>query len=189
METPHFKIHSQKHPTSAEIILETLAYHQAIFTTENLFGPFPPPEKERKHLGARSHRHRTSATDSTNLLIGGNINKKTPLHIFFLFLLSVIYFSCFSLVFISVYFFLHHWTATKESRFLSRCSLAQARVKTLATVSSDDWFLDVPDEYETRYLLCYEHTETCSPNGCKACCELLEGYSWVWAQVWGESKY
>ena len=33
-------------------------------------------------------------------------------------------------------------------------------------VSSDDWVLDVP---ETRYLLCYEHIETCSPDGCKAC--------------------
>ena len=28
------------------------------------------------------------------------------------------------------------------------------------------WVLDVP---ETRYLLCCEHIETCSPNGCKAC--------------------
>ena len=26
-------------------------------------------------------------------------------------------------------------------------------------VSSDDWVLDVPDEYETRYLLCCEHIE------------------------------
>ena len=38
-------------------------------------------------------------------------------------------------------------------------------------VSSDDWVLDVPDEYETRYLLCYEHldpvpdsSETCSED-------------------------
>ena len=36
-------------------------------------------------------------------------------------------------------------------------------------VSSDDLFLDVPDEYETRYLLCCEHIDTCSPDGCKAC--------------------
>ena len=43
-------------------------------------------------------------------------------------------FYCSSLVFVSVYFCLHHWTATKDSRFLSRCSSAQARVKTLATV-------------------------------------------------------
>ena len=40
-----------------------------------------------------------------------------------------------------------------------------------------DLFLDVPDEYETKYLLCCEHIETCSPNGCKACSEVPEGYS------------
>ena len=33
-------------------------------------------------------------------------------------------------------------------------------------VSSDDWVLDV---LKTRYLLCCEHIETCSPDGCKAC--------------------
>ena len=32
--------------------------------------------------------------------------------------------------------------------------------------TSDDWVLDVP---ETKYLLCCEHIETCSPDGCKAC--------------------
>ena len=40
---------------------------------------------------------------------------------------------------------------------------------------SDDWFLDVPDKYKTRYLLCYEHIETCSPDGYKACSEYLKG--------------
>ena len=44
-------------------------------------------------------------------------------------------------------------------------------------VSSDDLFLDVPDEYETRYLLCCEHIDTCSPDGSKACNELPEGYN------------
>ena len=46
-------------------------------------------------------------------------------------------------------------------------------------VSSDDWVIDVPDEHETRYLLCCEHIEpvpdgsqTCSPNGCKTCSEV-----------------
>ena len=34
-------------------------------------------------------------------------------------------------------------------------------------VSSDDWVLEVPDGYDTRYLLCYEHIETCSLDGCK----------------------
>ena len=141
VETPHLNIHSQKHPASAEIILETLAYHQATFTIENPFGPFPPPEKEKKQLGARSHRHRTSATDSTNLLIGGNINKDhySLLYCFCFMLFTFYYFSfknVFRLVFVLVYLCLihiHHWIATKDSRFLSRCSLAQARVKTLAT--------------------------------------------------------
>ena len=32
-------------------------------------------------------------------------------------------------------------------------------------VSLDDWFIDIPDRYETRYLLYCEHIETCSPNG------------------------
>ena len=31
---------------------------------------------------------------------------------------------------------------------------------------SDDWFLDVP---ETKYLLCCEHIEIGSPDGCKTC--------------------
>ena len=44
-------------------------------------------------------------------------------------------------------------------------------------VSSNDLFLDLPDEYETIYLLCYEHIETCSPDGCKACSEVPKGYS------------
>ena len=56
-------------------------------------------------------------------------------------------------------------------------------------VSLDDLFLAVPEKYETIYLLCCEHIETCSPDGCKACSEVPEGYSWLWAQVWGESKY
>ena len=41
--------------------------------------------------------------------------------------------------------------------------------------TSDDWVLNVPDEYEMRYLLCCEHvepfpdrSETCSPDCCKA---------------------
>ena len=37
----------------------------------------------------------------------------------------------------------------------------------MPNVSSDDWFLDVPNKYETRYLLCCEHIETCSLDGCK----------------------
>ena len=51
-------------------------------------------------------------------------------------------------------------------------------------VLSDDLFLDVPDEYETRYLLCYEHlepvpdrSETCSLDCCEAYFEVPEGYS------------
>ena len=43
-------------------------------------------------------------------------------------------------------------------------------------VSSNDLFLDVPHKYETRYLLCCEHIETCSPDGCKACSEVPKGY-------------
>jgi hypothetical protein len=38
------------------------------------------------------------------------------------------------------------------------------------------WFVDVSDEYQTRYTLCCEHLEsisggaqTCSPCSCKAC--------------------
>ena len=41
-------------------------------------------------------------------------------------------------------------------------------------MSSDDWFLDIPDEHETRYLLCCEHIETCSLDGCKACRAIVE---------------
>ena len=59
-----------------------------------------------------------------------------------------------------------------------------SNLKLLSDASSDDWVLDVPDEHETRHLLCYEHlepipdrSETCSPVGCVACSEVLEGYS------------
>ena len=48
--------------------------------------------------------------------------------------------------------------------------------------------LDVPDEYETIYLLCCEHIEpvpdrsdTCSPDCCKAYSEVPKGYSLLWA--------
>ena len=51
-------------------------------------------------------------------------------------------------------------------------------------VSSDDWVIDVPDEHETRYLLCYEHlepvsdrSETCSLDSCKAYFEEPKGYN------------
>ena len=54
-------------------------------------------------------------------------------------------------------------------------------LKLLSVASSNmvdvDWFLDVPDEYETRYLLCCEQIETCSPNGYKECNKVPEGYS------------
>ena len=37
-----------------------------------------------------------------------------------------------------------------------------SNMKLLSDALSDDWILNVP---ETRYLLCYEHIETCSPDG------------------------
>ena len=42
-------------------------------------------------------------------------------------------------------------------------------------VSSNDWFLDVPNEYGTRYSLCCEHIETCSLDCCKAYSGYLRG--------------
>ena len=36
---------------------------------------------------------------------------------------------------------------------------------------------DLPDKFETRYLICCEHIETCSPDGCKSFSEVPEGYS------------
>ena len=54
----------------------------------------------------------------------------------------------------------------------------------LSDASLDDWVLDVPDENETRYLLCCEHIkpdldrfETCSLDCCKAYSKVPEGYS------------
>ena len=55
--------------------------------------------------------------------------------------------------------------------------LSDASSDMVDDLSSDDLFLDVPDEYETRYLLCCEHIETCSPDGFKACSEVPEGHS------------
>ena len=43
--------------------------------------------------------------------------------------------------------------------------------------TSDDLFLDVPNEHETKYLLCCEHIETCSPDCCKAYSKIPEGYN------------
>ena len=109
METPHLNIHSQKHLASAKIILETLAYHQAIFTIENLFGPFSTTVEGKRsslELGATDigSAQRTPPTSSLEVIL----IKKLPLYIALLFLLHVLYFYCFSLVFISVYFSLHH---------------------------------------------------------------------------------
>ena len=51
-------------------------------------------------------------------------------------------------------------------------------------VSLDDWVLDVPDEHETKYLLCCEHLEPvpdrskkCSLDCCKTYSEVPEVYS------------
>ena len=55
-----------------------------------------------------------------------------------------------------------------------------SNMKLLSDASSETidatmyWVLDVP---ETRYLLCCEHIETCSPDGCKACSEVPEEYN------------
>ena len=66
-------------------------------------------------------------------------------------------------------------------KLLSDASLDSVDAK---NASSDDWVLDVPDEHETRYLLCYEHlepvpdrSETCSLDCCKAYSEVPKGYS------------
>ena len=64
-------------------------------------------------------------------------------------------------------------------------------LKLLSDASSDSvdamlyhQMISVPDEYETRYLLCCEHiepifdgSETCSANCYKAYFEVLEGYN------------
>ena len=127
METPHFNIHSQKASYFCQNHSRNPSLPSSYFHHWEPFWPiFHHRRRKKKQLGARSHRHRISATDSTNLLIGGNINK-IQLYISLLFCFTLF---CFSLV----YFHLYYRTATKESRFLSRCSLAQARVKTLATV-------------------------------------------------------
>ena len=48
----------------------------------------------------------------------------------------------------------------------------------------DDWITDVPNEHETRNLICCEHLEPfldrsdkCSLDCCKAYSEVSEGYS------------
>ena len=55
--------------------------------------------------------------------------------------------------------------------------LSVASLELVDDVSSYDLFLDVPDKYETRYLLCCEHIETCSPDCYKAYSEVPEEYS------------
>ena len=64
-----------------------------------------------------------------------------------------------------------------------------SNLKLLSDASSESidaimyWVLDVPDEYETRYLLCCEQfepvpdrSETCSLDCCKSYSEVPEGY-------------
>ena len=50
-----------------------------------------------------------------------------------------------------------------EHEFIDCCFIKDS---SCYDVSLDDWVLDVP---KTIYLLCCEHIETCSPDGCKAC--------------------
>ena len=58
-----------------------------------------------------------------------------------------------------------------------------SNLKLLSVASSDSVDVmmpssnDLPNKYETIYLLCYEHIEKCSPDGCKACSEVPEGYN------------
>ena len=60
----------------------------------------------------------------------------------------------------------------------------ESNLKLLSDASSDDWVLDVPDEYKNIYFLCCEHlepvpdrSETCSIDCCKAYFEVHEGYN------------
>ena len=62
--------------------------------------------------------------------------------------------------------------------------LSDASSEAVDATSSDDWVPDVPDEHETRYLLCCEHlepildrSETCSLDSCKAHFEVPKWYS------------
>ena len=74
----------------------------------------------------------------------------------------------------------HDHTYGMEPEAIERCFI---RIGLCYDVSSDDWVLDVPNEYETGYLLCCEHlepvpdrSETCSLDCCKAYSEVPEGY-------------
>ena len=67
---------------------------------------------------------------------------------------------------------------------LKLLSDASSELVDAMNVSLDDWVLDVPDEYKTRYFLCWEHlepvldgSETCSLDCCKAYSEVPKGYS------------
>ena len=59
-----------------------------------------------------------------------------------------------------------------------------SNLKLLSDASSDDCVIDVPNEHETRHLLCYEHlepildrSETCSLDCCKAYSKVPKGYN------------
>ena len=71
----------------------------------------------------------------------------------------------------------HKAMATPMASNLKLLSDSSSEMVECHDVSSDGLFLDVPDEYDTRYFLRCEHIEICSPDGCKACSEVPQGYS------------
>ena len=46
-------------------------------------------------------------------------------------------------------------------------------------VSSDDWAIDVPDEHETKHLLCCEHLEPVFDRSEKCSLDCYKAYSYV----------
>ena len=57
-------------------------------------------------------------------------------------------------------------------------------------IQEDDWFVDVFDEHETKYMLCGEHFELvygwakiCSLDCSKACSKVPKRYDWLWTSI------
>ena len=133
METPHFTS-----TVIAPLLCQNISWNPSLPSSyfhhwEHFLAHFHHRRRKRSSLELEATdigpAQWTPPTSSLEVILIKNY------HYIFLyyFCFTLFTFYCFSLVFISVYFCLPHWTATMDSRFLSRCSSAQARVKTLAT--------------------------------------------------------
>ena len=131
MQTPHFTIHSHSTLTLPKRLVKPQLTIKLFSLLRTHFWPIFHHRRRRRtisELGATDigPAQRTPPTSSSEVI------QTFFIHLVIFTFCHLLLLFQFSLLFIYI-----NRTATKESRFLSRCSLAQARVKTLATLQLD----------------------------------------------------